>query len=269
MGVLLGVLVYALFRWRVYQPAWKGREWGFFIFFLILIAITSLFIGLRLSSASARPLPGLPADAPGSALMIFSAIPWLLGGGLLGPVGAAVLGAFAGLLRGTWDTYSLFSILELALMGAWFSMNMRQRYRTPAYALLRQPLVGALLLIPFHVLFYIDQCVVHTMGRGYIRASHCASGFCIEQCRCCHACLWRRDAGGGHCGADRFHGISCDVGRQTTLAALTGEKSLESRFLFAVGTFISLLLLTLLIGDWVVAGRAAREMLRRPPFQRG
>ena len=136
---MLAILVYSLFRWRGYQPVWNGREWGFFFVFLILIPFTSLFIGIRFFSASARPLPGLPADAPGSALMIFSAIPWLLGGGLLGPIGAAVLGGFAGLLRGAWDTYSLFSIVELAILGAWFSINTRQRYRTRIYALLRQP----------------------------------------------------------------------------------------------------------------------------------
>ena len=139
---LLAALLYALFRWRIYQPAWKGREWGFFFAFLILIVLMSLFIGLRLSSASTRPPPGVPADAPGSALMVFSAVPLLLGAGLLGPLGAAALGVFAGILRGTWDTYSLFSTLELAFMGAWFALNMRQRYRTPVYALLRSRLAG-------------------------------------------------------------------------------------------------------------------------------
>ena len=33
---LLGALAYALFRWKTYQPAWTGREWGFFLFFFIL-----------------------------------------------------------------------------------------------------------------------------------------------------------------------------------------------------------------------------------------
>src|SRR5690242_2117757 len=121
---LLGLLVLALFRWRIYQPEWKGREWGFFVALLVLAVLTSLFIGIRLSSASARPLPGVPADVPGSALMIFSAIPWTLAGGLLGPWGAALVGAVAGLLRGALDTYSLFSVLELALLGAWFAMHM-------------------------------------------------------------------------------------------------------------------------------------------------
>ena len=107
---LVGVLVYALYHWRAYQPKWQGREWGFFIAFFILIPLTTLFIGLRIYSASARPLPGLPADAPGSALMPFSAIPWLVGGGLLGPIGGAVLGAFAGLLRGAWGRCCLCSV---------------------------------------------------------------------------------------------------------------------------------------------------------------
>lgn len=40
-------------------------------------------------------------------------------------------------------------------MGAWFSANVRQRYRTRTYRLLRQPIVSALLLIPFHALFYV------------------------------------------------------------------------------------------------------------------
>jgi signal transduction histidine kinase len=257
---LLGVLVYALFRWRVYRPAWRGREWGFFFVFFILIPLTTLFIGLRLSSASARPLPGLPADAPGSALMVFSAIPWLLGGGLLGPTGAAVLGAFSGLLRGAWDTYSLFSILEFALMGAWFSTITRQRYRTPAYKLLRQPLVGALLLIPFHALFYILSSLFTQWGLGMPATARL--DFALS-----NAGVVTLAFGGEMLVA----GIVAQVvsvtfpavwGGKQPLEPSPGEKSLESRFIFAVGTFISLLLLTLLIGDWVVAGRAAREMLQ-------
>lgn len=256
---LLGALIYALIRWRIYQPAWKRREWGFFIFFLILIPLTSLFIGLRLSSASARPLPGLPADAPGSALMVFSAIPWLLGGGLLGPVGAAILGAFSGAIRGTWDTYSLFSILELALMGTWFASNMHQRYRTRAYALLRQPIVGALLLIPFHGLFYTISALFTQWGMdipGTARLDFALSNAGVVTL-----------AFGGEM---LIAGMVAQVislafpsvwGSKQTLQPSPSEKSLEARFVFVVGAFITLLLLTLLVGDWIVAGRAAREML--------
>lgn len=261
---LLGALVYALSRggWRMHQPAWKGREWGFFFVFFILIPVTSLFIGLRLSSASARPLPGLPADAPGSALMIFSAIPWLLGGGLLGPLGASVLGAFAGLLRGVWDDYSLFSILELAFLGAWFSTYVRQRYRTPAYKLLRQPLAGALILIPFHTLFYILSALFTQWGVDVSAPATARLDFALSNAGIVTLAFSGEMLAAGIVAQIVSMAFPAAWGGKQPLQPSPGERSLESRFIFAVGTFISLLLLTLLIGDWVVAGRAAREMLQ-------
>jgi len=259
---LLGVVVYALYGWRMYQPSWKGREWGLFVFFLILIPLTTLFIGLRLTSASARPMPNVPADAPGSALMIFSAIPWLLGGGLLGPWGAAGLGAFAGVLRGTWDTYSLFSILELAFMGTWFSVNMHQRYRTSAYKLLRQPIVGALLLIPLHLLFYVISALFTQWGVDVSSPATARLDFALSNAGIVTLAFGGEMLVGGIVAQIISMAFPSAWGSQQALQPSPGERSLESRFLFGVGTFISLLLLTLLVGDWVVAGRAARNMLK-------
>jgi signal transduction histidine kinase len=258
---LLGALVYLLFQQRAYQPAWARREWGLFLFFFILIPLTTLFIGIRLNSASIRPLPGLPADAPGSALMVFSAIPWLLGGGLLGPIGAATLGAFAGLLRGAWDSYTIFSILEVAFLGAWFSLSMRQRYRTPAYALLRQPLVGALLLIPVHTFFYILSAMFTQWGVGISAPATARLDFAISNAGIVTLAFGGEMLIGGIVAQIISMAFPRVWGGRQSLQPSPGEKSLESRFIFAVGAFISLLLLTLLIGDWVVAGRAAREML--------
>lgn len=258
---LLGLLLYSLFQWRIYQPLWKGREWFVFLVFLTLIAFTSLFIGLRLSSASTRPPPGVPANAPGSTLMVFSAIPLLLGGGLLGPIGAAVLGVLAGVLRGTWDTFSFFSILEFAFLGAWFATNMRQRYRTPAYRLLRQPIVGALLLIPLHIFFYVISALFTQWGVDVSMPATARLDFALS-----NAGVVTLAFGGEMLVA----GIAAQIisiafpeawGGNQPLLPSPAEKSLEARFIFAVGTFISVLLLTLLVGDWVVAGRAARQML--------
>ena len=257
----LALLMVALLKWRTYQVDWNKREWGFFIALLILVPVTSLFIGIRLNSASARPLPGVPADAPGSALMVFSAIPWMLGAGLLGPVGGAALGAVSGILRGVWDTYSLFSFLELALMGAWFSANMRQRYRTRTYEYLRQPLVGALLLIPFHLLFHVISSLFTQWGLDISAPATARLDLAIS-----NAGLATLSFGGEMLLA----GVAAQIvsisfpamwGGKQSLQPSPVEKSLEARFLFSAGAFISLLLLTLLIGDWVVAGRAAREML--------
>ena len=71
---LLAVGATYLYRQRAAQSAWGSKGWGLFLVLFLLVPILNLFIGLRLTSGSVRPLPGLPADAPGSALMVFSAI---------------------------------------------------------------------------------------------------------------------------------------------------------------------------------------------------
>ncbi|MBK8422177.1 ATP-binding protein [Candidatus Villigracilis saccharophilus] len=259
--LLLGALVYSLTSWRVYQPEWTRREWGIFTALFILIPITSLFIGLRLTSASTRPLPGLPAEATGSALMFFSAIPWILGGGLLGPIGGAVLGAFAGLLRGVWDTYSFFSILEFALMGAWFAANNRQQYRTAAYRWLRQPLIGVLLLIPLHLFFHIISSLFTQWGVDISAPVTARLDLAISNSSVIALAFSAEMLVAGVAAQILSSVVPYLWGSKLPLQPSPGEKSLRSRFIFSAGTFILLLLVTLLIGDWVVAGRAAREML--------
>lgn len=255
---LLAGLIYYLYRYRKGQ-AIQSKGWGLFLVLFLLVPALNLFIGLRLTSGSVRPLPGLPADAPGSALMVFSAIPWLLGGGMIGPLAAAVLGAFTGLIRGTWDLYSLFPILEFAFLGVWFSLNSRQRYRTPAYHLLRQPLVGALLLIPFHTLFYTLSALFTQWGTDIPATARL--DFAISN-------AWVVTLAFG--GEMLIGGLVAQIvsmafpnlwGSKQALQPSPGEKSLESRFISAVGTFILLLLISLLVGGWWVAGKAAREML--------
>jgi predicted membrane protein len=130
---LAGLLGLALYGWRRYQTKWNRRKWGNFGIFFIATIIGTLFFGLELPVA-ALPVPGgLPEAAPGSTLMIFSAIPWVLAGGWLGPLAGSALGILSGLLRGIWDTHSLFTLLDLGLMGALFAVSTRQKYRTLFY----------------------------------------------------------------------------------------------------------------------------------------
>lgn len=90
---LLGLLVYAEVRWREYHFTWGNRAWGIF-FFLLTLTLFHQYFDPATIFRSSPGLYGLPANAPGTALMVLFAIPWLVGGGLLGPIGAAVLGAF-------------------------------------------------------------------------------------------------------------------------------------------------------------------------------
>jgi PAS domain S-box-containing protein len=255
--LFLAFIVYAVYQWRAHQPPITLRFWGIFAGLFILTAVANLFAGIRLSSASALPIPGLPFDLP-PAMMLFSDIPWMLAAGSLGPWGAAALGAFAGLLRGAWDTHSLFSMLDLAFLAGLFAVNLRQRYRTSFYSLIRQPLVSALLLIPVHLVVYIVGAFFSVPGLPAVRLDYAISNAGV--------------AALAFSGEALFGGLIVQLlaaffpaawGRQLPLQPSPTEKSIEIRFLYGTGAFICMLLLTLLIGDWVVAGRAARDMLEK------
>src|ERR1044071_7774187 len=152
---LAGLLGIALFNWRKYHIEWNARTTLILVVLAFLTPFAALFFGLEFSSSSTLPVPGLPEEPAGSTMMIFSAIPWILAGGLLGPVAAAGLGMFSGLLRGIWDTHSLFTIFDFGLMAVMFAVANRQRYRTLIYRLLRQPLFSALSLTLAHAVLFV------------------------------------------------------------------------------------------------------------------
>lgn len=259
--LLFGLLVYSLYYWRALQPAWNGSSWAEFIGLLILGLVANLFIGLRFSNGSALPMPGVPsALAPGSAMMLFSAVPWMLAGGFLGPIGAAMVALAVGILRGVWDSFQFFTPLEYALLGVLFSVNMRQNFRTTVYRVARQPLVSALALIPVHTLLYILGTFLSIKSdipaearldfaltsSGVATLSFAGemliAGLIMQTVLVANPLAW---------------------GSKQPLQPSPTERSLETRFFIGTGSIISLLLLTLLIGDWVVAGQAARQMLEK------
>ena len=92
---LAGLLVFLLSSWRKYHSRILQRNMLVLIALALLTPITTLFLGLEFSSSGALPVPGLPAQAPGSTVMVFSAIPWTLAGGLFGPFVGAGLGVLS------------------------------------------------------------------------------------------------------------------------------------------------------------------------------
>jgi len=252
-----GLLGLALYGWRAYQTAWDGRLWGTLALLFVGAVVASLFFGLAVTTA-ALPVPGLPEGPPGSALMLFSAIPWTLAGGWLGPLAAAGLGVLSGLLRGVWDTHNWFTLLDLGLMGALFAVFVRQNYRTPLYRLLRQPLAAALALVLVHVFVFV------------LGAFFSASSFATVTERMDYAISNAAGVALAFGGEMLVAGLVMQMLSIAFPAAWSGlgslqpspsERSIETRFVSGTGAIISVLLVTLLLGDWVIAGRAARNLL--------
>lgn len=254
--LFLGLACVSLYRWRSFQPPINSRFWGYFLGLLLLVPILNLFAGIRLPVGTALPVPGLPVEPQPPAMMLFSSLPWMLAASPLGPFGAAALGALAGLLRGIWDTHNLFTLIETGFLAALFAVNVRQRYRTISYRIIRQPLVSALLLIPLHTLFYVIGAFFSVPGLPAVRLDYALSNVGVSTFAFSGEVLL-----GGLVIQILAVAFPSAWGRNLPLQPSPAETSLESRYLYGTGSIISLLLLTLLIGDWVVAGRAAREML--------
>ncbi|HJR81664.1 MAG TPA: ATP-binding protein [Anaerolineales bacterium] len=256
---LAGLLGISLFNWRKYHVEWNGRATLTLIILLLATPFAALFFGLEFSTGSTLPVPGLPEEPAGSTMMIFSAVPWILAGGLLGPFAAAGLGIFSGLLRGVWDTHTLFTALDLGLMGVMFAVASRQRYRTFLYRLLRQPLFSALsLTLPHAALFVLSTLFTLSASASVTeRLDYAFSNLGVVSL--------------AFAGEMLVAGLAAQIiatvirhrwGSLRMLQPSPSERSIETRFILGTGTIISILLLTLLIGDWLVAGAAARNLLR-------
>jgi len=256
---LAGLLGVALFNWRKYHVEWNARATWTLVALVIAVPFASLFLGLEFSASSTLPVPGLPEEPAGSTMMIFSALPWILAGGLLGPFAAAGLGLLSGLIRGVWDTHTLFTILDFGLMGTMFAVANQQRYRTLIYRLLRQPLVSALSLTLAHAMLFVLGALftLSTSTSVTERLDYALSNLGVVSLT--------------FAGEMLVAGITAQViaivfpnrwGGLRMLQPSPAERSIETRFIFGAGTIISVLLFTLLVGDWVVAGAAARDLLR-------
>ncbi len=228
----------------------------FFILLLIITPAASSFLGIRLPSWDALPMPGIAIATPGNALMVFSALPWVFAAGLLGPFSAIILGLFSGLILGYWGTYSPLTAVETAILAGLFAFLVRQRYRTWVFRLLRQPVIAALLLGLFYpFLFTVDSLI---LGRGPFvsRLDYAFSSF--------------DSATAAICGALFIASIFAQIikwrlpelwGARKPWLPAPMETSLEKRFVFYMIPLAVTLIVTLMIADWLVTGRAARQMI--------
>jgi signal transduction histidine kinase len=256
LSALALITLWLGYSWRKYQQPIGDEGRKRLLWLAASVPAASLLFGLRLPGSD-LPIPGLPIEPRGPALMLFAAIPWMLGGGLFGPVTGALLGAFSGLILGLWDTHSLYTLLEYALMGLLFSVMIRQRYRTPFYRIIGQPVAAALVLIPVYGIIFTFVSFLISSGQlaaqvdfaltrlGLVTLA--VAGELLLAALVCQILViffpkaWRRDI---------------------PLQPSPAERSLSVRFLYGTGSLIVILLLALLVGDWLVAGRAARDMLR-------
>lgn len=254
--LLTGWALWLINAWKPYQVLGDRRAWGQIALLAFAAVLVNSFFGLRFPAGAALPLPNIPQEPRGPALMALGSLPWMLAGGLFGPAAGGLIGAISGLTRFVGDTHSIFTPLETAFLGILFGAAVRQRYRTWVFRLLREPLLAALLLLlPYAPLFlftsFLDASgsLTARLDYGLTRLPTTLLAQAGEL------------ALGGLFAQVLALAFPSPWGRRLALEPSPTERSLEARFLFGTGSLLSLLLIALLIGDWMVAGAAARSML--------
>ncbi len=255
--VLLVLLGTGLRRW--WEPGIEKikRRWWVLAALILAVPLTTLFIGIRLPGAESLTIPNMPVESSTPALMFFLAVPWVLAAGLFGALPAVLLGAFSGLLLAVWETHNAFTPVEFAILALIFSVAIRQRYRTGFYHFLRNPLGAAVIVGLLYIPISILSAFFSTNGDLAVRVDYALTGSWIvllaRITELLVACVIAEIV---------YLVIPKMWGRSGPLVPSPSETSLQTRFFFWTFPLILLLIFTLMFSDWIVAGNAAREMIR-------
>lgn len=237
-----------------------GGKYSWFLWVLLAIAVplTSLFIGIRLPAITGLPSPLVSVNTTGSALMIFSFLPWMLAGGLFGAPSAAILAGFSGLLLAFWDTHSPFTPLIFILLAILYSAAINQRYRTFFYKAIRHPMVIIVLLSFVYVAAIFIETIFTSSGFIVSRLDYAFSQ--IGQ-------IFLNYAGCALVGGIFAEAFALTMplswGSHGALLPSPAEKSIEGRFLYSIAPIALVLILVQMVVAWVVAEQAARQMLHQ------
>lgn len=254
---LLALALSLVRNWRVFEKPRTPRYWWVFASLVILTPLTSLFIAVRLPPGSGLTQPGMPVEQIGALIVLFSAVPWILAAGFLGPTATAGLAAFSGILLAIWETHNPFLPVELALLGVLVSAAINQRFRTPFYHLLRQPLLACLAVFIVHLVLFFPSILLITQDTLAVRLDYAISKFGPDSL----AMVVQLTLAGL---IAQFAAMAWPLawGNHLPLEASPVEKSLRTRLLYSTMPLLVMLLLTLIFANWYTAGNAARRVLR-------
>ncbi len=167
--VLVGVYALGLLAALAFQvPTFRrltGLQWlGFVALTVLGAALAQLFI-LHIP-ANILPPPGVPTESQRPGFPLFVLIPAFLAGGWLGVGPALIVGLFTGLARAVWETYSLVTPFDYAIVAGVIAWCLRQDYRGWPSAILRHPVVSGLIagLILWPILYLSYFAYTETPG---------------------------------------------------------------------------------------------------------
>jgi PAS domain S-box-containing protein len=262
---LIALLTFAAFhpqRRMLLQRLERALRNPQFLILLAIVPLTAQLLLIRFNPTPGVVTPGLPLGIRQPAFSLFGDLPWFLAAGLLGPWQAAAIAGLTGLIRALWETHSILTPLHMVFQALIVTWLLRQNFVERPGQVARIPLVGALLGGLIYGLFRSFEHYAYSGGSAFdgldftfgllgptfaaaIAGSTIAGGICT----------WLRSS-------ERIPWYS--PSKYTTGPY---NRSLAARLvsiLLIVGMIASVVLV---FGDWVLAQRAARDLLERQMLQ--
>jgi len=254
--VMILVLGWGCWHW------WEGftdtlrKRWWLFLTLLIVTPLASGLFGITMPG-QAQPIPILPEEVVEPSMMFFAALPWVLAAGMLGAVPSVLLAVFSGILLALFGTHSPFTPIEMGGLALLLSIAVRQNYRTWFYRLLRHPGAASVLVMVVFLPVLIISSLLATNGTLAARLDYAFTQ------------TWMTIL--ARTGELLLAGVVAEMiyllvpawwAAPRELQPSPSESSILARFFYGTVPLVTLLMLSLVVGDWLVAGSAAQTMIQ-------
>ena len=261
----IGWLVWFAFLVAILWFLWTVRKYNtprkkilreLLLAFLVATPLAGFLLALRLPAGAPQALPGFPIMPASGIILIFSALPWMLAGGYFGPLPGAFLATLMGVILGSYGNHSLFTPIIYGFLGAIFSLSLRQRFRTTAFRLLRRPIIAGFLLSLIYAVLFLLTSLFIINGSLPVRLDYVISHLGGDSLAFSIQVL----LGGAILEAISIGYPKTRFGEEDLEPSPT-ESSLEARLFFLMAPMVLILILILMAGDWIIAGKVSRDMI--------
>jgi PAS domain S-box-containing protein len=254
--ILLCISALLVIRWRKLNRRWTRIQGGVFISLLILLLLSNLFFIVRFPDLQTL-LPAAQAIKLSNLVVpVMAASSWVLAAGLLGVLPAAAFGVASGVLIALFYTHDPFTVLEYGLLAILLAGSFQQHYRTWVFRLLRRPFFSSALFSLIYPLSFMLDVTINTQGTLAGRLDVALAG--VEAASISVAMQLLVAGLIGEVVAIIFPRLWGFTG---TLEPSPVERRLQSRFLSSLAPMALLLVVGLMAGDWIAAGRAATNLV--------
>ena len=241
---------------KKFQLADSRKFWIIFSILLAASIVLPLLAGITLPIKTALPMPNITRESATPSIILFAAVPWILAAGMLGYWPAVVMGFVSGLITAFWNTHNLFTPLETALLAFLVSFLLRQNFTMRFFQWMRRPLGAAGLLVFLNIPISLLITFLNSYGSLAARLDYAftqswvfilvngiqilLAGCLLELFMVNRSRYWIQFKSFVH---SPF------------------EIALQNKVMFTALPIIFVLLLALAVADWLIATRAAADML--------